>query len=261
LKVVLFCGGLGTRLRAHSETVPKPMVNIGYRPIIWHLMKYYAHFGHKDFILCLGYKGDVVKDYFLQYNECASNDFVLSEGGKKIDLLASDIQDWRITFVETGIRSNLGERLLAVRHLLEGEETFLANYSDGLCDANLDEYVSWFEKSGKTAAFMAVHPQSWSFHFVQMQGQELESIRSAKQTQLLVNGGYFVFKGSVFDHIQPGEELVEAPFHRLLAQGKLGAYRYEGFWSCMDTFKDKIRFDEMDASGERPWAVWSHDAR
>ena len=126
MKVVLFCGGLGTRLREHSETIPKPMVNIGYRPIIWYLMKYYAHYGCHDFILCLGYRGDLIKNYFLQYDECVSNNFVLSKGGKDIQLLGSDIDDWRITFVDTGLGSNLGQRLKAVEpYLDDGDDLFM----------------------------------------------------------------------------------------------------------------------------------------
>ena len=132
MKVVLFCGGLGMRMREYSEAVPKPLVPIGYRPILWHLMKYYAHYGHKDFILCLGYRADAVKNYFLEYNECITNDFVLSEGGKKIEMLNRDIHDWNITFVDTGLMSNIGQRLKAVEEHLHGEEMFLANYSDGL---------------------------------------------------------------------------------------------------------------------------------
>src|SRR5512136_780682 len=137
MKVVLFCGGLGTRLRGLSDDIPKPMVRIGYRPILWHVMKYYAYYGHKEFILCLGYKADRIKDYFLNYNEYVSNDFTMTNGGKDIQLVKSDIQDWRITFVDTGLKSNIGQRLWAVRKYLEGEEMFLANYSDGLTDLNL----------------------------------------------------------------------------------------------------------------------------
>jgi glucose-1-phosphate cytidylyltransferase len=111
MKVVLFCGGLGTRLREHSDTIPKPLVNIGHRPILWHLMRYYAHYGHKDFVLCLGYRGDLIREYFLNYNECMSNDFVLADGGKKVELLTRDLDDWRITFVDTGLQSNIGQRL------------------------------------------------------------------------------------------------------------------------------------------------------
>ncbi|HEX9485683.1 MAG TPA: sugar phosphate nucleotidyltransferase, partial [Gemmatimonadales bacterium] len=128
MKVVLFCGGLGLRLRDAAENVPKPMVQIGYRPLLWHVMKYYAHFGYNDFIVCLGYRGDTIKRYFLDYNECMSNDFVLAKGGRALDVLHRDIDDWRITFADTGINSNIGQRLKAVEKYLEGEDEFLANY-------------------------------------------------------------------------------------------------------------------------------------
>src|SRR6266851_6966431 len=146
MKVVLFCGGLGMRLREYSESIPKPMVPIGYRPLLWHVMKYYAHFGHRDFILCLGHKADTVKHYFLNYDECLSNNFVLSQGGKKLQLLNTDIHDWNITFVDTGITSNIGMRLRAVREHLRGEKMFLANYSDGVTDLPLAEYVDQFQQ-------------------------------------------------------------------------------------------------------------------
>src|SRR5687767_2749734 len=134
MKVVLFCGGFGMRIREYSENIPKPMVPIGYRPILWHVMKYYAHFGHKDFVLCLGHGADVVKNYFLNYNECVSNDFVLSEGGGKLDLVSTDIRDWRITFADTGTSSNIAQRLLGAKKYLGEDDVFLANYSDGLTD-------------------------------------------------------------------------------------------------------------------------------
>ena len=157
MKVVLFCGGLGLRIR-DAEDIPKPMVQIGYRPILWHVMKYYAHFGHKDFILCLGYRADAVKNYFLNYNECVSNDFVLSGGGKKIQLFNSDIDDWKITFAETGINSNIGERLKAVEKYLDGEEEFLANYSDGVTDLPLNDQIEHFRRYGKVASFFGAVP-------------------------------------------------------------------------------------------------------
>ena len=147
MKVVLFCGGAGMRLRGYIDDVPKPMALIGTRPILWHLMKYYAHFGHKDFILCLGYKGNVIKDYFLHYDESVSNDFVWSQGGKKIDFINRDIDDWTITFVETGISANIGERLKAVEPYLRNEEMFLANYGDGLSDLKLPVMIDEFRNS------------------------------------------------------------------------------------------------------------------
>ena len=168
-KVVLFCGGLGLRLRDYSEAIPKPMVGIGYRPILWHVMKYYAHFGYKDFILCLGYKADVIKAYFRNYDESVSNDFVLT-GGSEVTLLNSDIHDWNITFIDTGIRANIGERLMAVQPLLEGEDAFLANYTDGLTDLDLSSYVDDALATGKTGSFLCVRPTQ-TFHVVSVGGR------------------------------------------------------------------------------------------
>ncbi|HEU4622349.1 MAG TPA: sugar phosphate nucleotidyltransferase [Burkholderiaceae bacterium] len=256
MKVVLFCGGLGTRLREHSDTIPKPLVNIGVRPILWHLMRYYAHFGHKDFVLALGYRGDMIREYFLRYNECMSNDFVMSGGGRKIEMLSSDIDDWRITFVDTGLHSNIGQRLLKVRKFLEGEEMFLANYADGLSDLPLDEHVAAFKKSDATASFVAVRTAQ-SFHSVQADPNGLVTgFGQIRDTDFWINGGFFCLRQGIFDVIEDGDELVEKPFARLIEQRKLAVRHYNGFWQSMDTFKDKITFDRMDGRGECPWAVW-----
>ena len=259
MKVVLFAGGLGTRLRDYDENVPKPMVTIGYRPIMWHLMKYYAHHGHKDFILCLGYKADVVKKYFLEYNEAVSNNFVLAEGGHKIQLLNSDIHDWRITFVDTGISTPIGERLRRVREHLAGEKTFLANYTDCLSDLDLNAYVGHFCASGKTAAMVTV-PPNVSFHYVATDGELVKSLTDVRATQLRVNGGFFIFRQEFFDYLEEGEELVDGPFHRLIEREQLLAYPYNGFWRAMDTFKDKQALDELLARGAPPWEVWNRPA-
>lgn len=260
MKVVLFCGGLGMRIRDYAENVPKPMLPLGYRPIIWHLMKYYAHYGHRDFVLCLGYRGDLIKNYFLNYEEGVSNDFVLSEGGRKRELLTSDIEDWRITFVETGLSSNIGQRLLRVKHHLQNEELFLANYSDGLSDVPLPEQIETFRKSGAVGCFIAMKPHL-SYHFVSFDANgQLEGFRDIFQSGLRVNGGFFVFRREIFDYIQEGEELVEQPFSRLVAERKLLAYNYDGFWVPMDTAKDKAKLDELYARGNPPWFVWNGDA-
>ena len=166
MKVVLFCGGAGMRLRGYVDDVPKPMVQIGNRPILWHLMKYYVHFGHKDFILCLGHKGNVIKDYFLHYDESTSNDFVWSHGGKKIEYINRDLDDWTITFVETGIHSTIGERLKAVEPYLQGEEMFLANYGDGLSDLNLPIMIDEFGQSDAVGSLLLVQPTA-SFDIVE----------------------------------------------------------------------------------------------
>lgn len=239
MKVVLFCGGLGTRLKEYSETIPKPMVEIGYRPIIWHLMKYYAHYGHKDFILCLGYRGDYIKNYFLHYDECLSNDFMMAHGGSEIQLYNSDIADWTITFVETGLQSNLGMRLKAVEHYLDGDEVFMANYTDGLCDLDLSSYVDDFNRQDKVASFLSVRP-SQSFHHVTSDENGLVTgIGAIDQGDFWINGGYFIFRKEIFNYIRDGEELVVEPFHRLIAEQQLMTYRNPGFWACMDTFKEK----------------------
>jgi glucose-1-phosphate cytidylyltransferase len=257
MKVVLFCGGLGLRIR-DAEDIPKPMVRIGYRPILWHVMKYYAHFGHKDFILCLGHRAEDVKNYFLNYNECASNDFVLTGGGKKVDLLNSDIHDWRITFVDTGINSNIGQRLRAVEKHLEGEEEFLANYSDGLTDMPLSKQLEHFHGEDKVASFLCVRP-NLSYHLVSLQqgnGSLVSEIHAINDGNVRINGGYFIFKRQIFDYMRETEELVIEPFHRLVAEKQLIGYPYDGFWASMDTFKDKQQLESLCATGLAPWEVW-----
>ena len=261
MKVVLFCGGLGTRLREFSTSIPKPMVHIGYRPILWHVMKYYAHYGHKDFILCLGYKADAIKNYFLNYDECVSNDFTFLEGGKKIQLVNSDIEDWKITFVDTGLYSNIGQRFKAIEKYLEGEEVFLVNYSDGLTDLFLPNYIEKFSKQDKIASFLCVKP-SQSFHLVSMQDNGLVTdIQDVSQAGIRINGGYFIFKQEIFDYINSGEELVCQPFQRLIELKQLIAYNYDGFWACMDTFKEQQQLDDMFSQGKAPWAVWKFTPR
>jgi glucose-1-phosphate cytidylyltransferase len=257
MKVVLFCGGLGLRLREHSESTPKPMVNIGHRPILWHVMKYYAHYGHKEFLLCLGYKGNCIKDYFLNYNECVSNNFTLSKGGKQIDLARRDIDDWTITFVDTGVNSIIGERLKIVESYLHGEEIFLANYSDNLTDFHLPDLTNRFIEQDKVAGFLCVKP-SHSFHVVSTNGTgEVSDIKQASETDIWLNGGYFIFRKEIFNYMNYGDELVEQPFKRLIRANKLMAYKYDGFWACMDTFKEKQCLENMYSQGRAFWEVWS----
>jgi glucose-1-phosphate cytidylyltransferase len=256
MKVVLFCGGLGTRLREHSETIPKPLVPVGYHPVLWHLMKYYAHYGHKDFILCLGYRGDLIREYFLNYNECLSNDFTMRDGGKRIELRSRHLDDWNITFVDTGAQSNLGERLRRVHSYLEGDEMFLANYADGLSDLRMDAYVDAFAHSKAIASFVAVR-SAQSFHAVQSdEAGIVTGFGQIGAADFWINGGFFCFRREIFDYLEPGDELVEAPFQRLLAKGLLIVHKHRGFWQCMDTLKDKLALDTLDAHEEAPWQVW-----
>ncbi len=253
MKVVLFCGGLGTRIREYSENIPKPMVPIGSQPIIWHLMQYYCSYGHCDFILCVGHKANVIKDYFLNYKQTVGADFVISNFGKKIEILGEQAPDWRVTVVDTGVWRNIGERLVAVKSYVENEEIFLANYSDGLSDAPLSEMIDHFKKSGKIGCFVAVRAP-FNFHLVEFnQNSSVRRLRSNQEADIWINGGYFIFRKEIFDYIHDGEELVLEPFERLIKDDQLLAYKHEGFWRPMDTLKDRQVLEEMVERGEMPW--------
>jgi glucose-1-phosphate cytidylyltransferase len=261
VKVVIFCGGQGLRMREASEVAPKPMVPIGTRPVLWHVMKYYAHFGFTDFVLCLGYKAQAIKQFFLTYNEALANDFVLSEGGAKVHLLKTDIHNWKITFVDTGLNACIGERLRAVRHLLGNDEMFLANYGDTLTDANLRTMISTARQANVTASFLVARP-NYSFHVVSMDNSGIvDSISDVTRSDVWLNGGYFVLRSDIFDYLKPGEDLVEEPFQRLLASRQLLAQRHEGFWAPMDTLKDKQWLESLEESGTAPWRLWDTDRR
>jgi glucose-1-phosphate cytidylyltransferase len=259
MKVVLFCGGEGMRLRGYSEDVPKPMVTVGARPVLWHIMKYYAHFGHKDFILCLGYKANVIKEYFLEYQESVSNDFVFSQGGRKLEFMQRDIDDWNITFVDTGLRATIADRLRFIEPYLGGDDIFLANYSDGLTDFYLPKMIQEFSRRDSYASFLSVQPRSSSLDTVEAdEDGSVRAIRSMKDANIWVNGGYFVLRKEIFLYINAGEELIYEPFQRLIAEGKVWSQRYDGFWQCMDTFRDKQLLDQMETSGTAPWRIWKN---
>lgn len=260
MKVVLFCGGAGMRLRGYADDVPKPMVQIGSRPILWHLMKYYAHFGHKEFILCLGYKGGVIKDYFLNYDESVSNDFVLSNGGRTIHYLNRDIDDWTISFVDTGVAANIGQRLKAIEPHLNRDEMFLANYGDGLSDVNINDIIDKFRGSTAIASLLLVQPTA-SFDIVRVGSSDaVASVDPLSRSEIWINGGFFVMRREIFQYIRPGEELVREPFQRLIKKRALLAYKCPGFWQCMDTFKDKHALDELDQT-TAPWKIWMNRAK
>jgi glucose-1-phosphate cytidylyltransferase len=253
MKVVLFCGGLGTRIREYSENIPKPMVPIGHHPILWHVMNYYSQYGHRDFVLCLGYKANVVRDYFLTVKRWTYSDVKISDFGRQVEVLGEAPPDWRVSLVDTGIWRNIGERLVAVKNFLKEEEMFLANYSDGLTDAPLPDMIDRFKGSGKIGCFIAVHPP-FNFHLAEFDERDTVSrLRSSHEINLWINGGYFIFRSEIFDYIKDGEELVLDPFNRLIKEGQLMAYKYEGFWRAMDTLRDRQVLEEMVERGETPW--------
>jgi len=255
MKVVIFCGGLGVRMGEETQRIPKPMIEIGGKPLLWHIMRYYSMWGHNEFILALGYKSEVVKQYFLSYNGALFNDFVLGRTGGEtsLELLSRDLDEWRITFVDTGLTTTIGNRLKAVSCHLGDDEEFLATYGDGVTDAPLDRMIDSFHESGKLAQFLSVHVP-FNAHLVYSdEDGTVTGVEEMIGSEMRMNGGYFVMKREVIDMIEPGHELVDETFDMLIARRELMAYRYDGFFRPMDTIKDRQVLEALHDSGEAPW--------
>jgi glucose-1-phosphate cytidylyltransferase len=231
------------------------MIPIGHQPILWHVMQYYSRYGHTDFVLCLGYKANTIKEFFLNYRPHVYADCTVSGFGQNVELLNDPKDDWRITMVDTGVWRNIGERLWAVREHVKNEEIFLANYSDGLTDANLDEMVEKFKKSGKIACFIAVRPPL-TFHMADIdETGRVRDLLTSDRSDIWINGGYFLLRREIFDYMREGEELVVEPFRRLIKEDQLMAYKYEGFWRAMDTLRDRQILEDMVEQGKMPWRI------
>ena len=255
MKVVLFCGGLGTRIRELSATVPKPMIPIGHQPILWHVMDYYSRFGHRDFILCLGYKSNIIKDFFLNLRPETLGDCVVSRHGTKVEMLEHRNDDWKISLIDTGVWRSIGQRLWFVRDHLKDEEYFLANYSDGLTDVDLNAVIETFKASNKVGCFVAVRPPL-TYHLADINDDgRVKGILSSETANLWINGGFFIFRRDIFDYMREGEELVIEPFQRLIEKDLLMAHRHGGFWRSMDTLRDRQALVDMFEQGDVPWHV------
>jgi glucose-1-phosphate cytidylyltransferase len=257
VKVVIFCGGLGVRMGPATEKTPKPLIPVGGRPILTHIMDWYATWGHTEFVLCLGHRAKAFKGLFHAANGSIGRGQVRAgqEGPR-----APNIDEWSIRFLDTGPRASVGERLLATRPSVDDDDVFLCTYGDGLTDAPLDEMVARLVGSGKTALFMAVRPRM-SYHVVDAEGDgTLRALTPMSSAEVRVNGGYFVFRSSVFDALGPGDDLVDA-LERLAREDEVIAYRYDGFWAAMDTLKDKQELDEIAARGDAPWMRGRQDHR
>ena len=244
-------------MRDGVSTAPKPMAMVGERPLLWHVMRYYAHFGHTDFVLCLGYGAAAVKDFFLTYDETRSNDFVIENGARDVKLFSTDISNWRITLVDTGLNSPIGERLRRVRRFVEDEPMFLANYADVLTNAPLPDMIERFGASGAAASLLAVPPQS-SHHVVDI-GEDgiITQVTPMQDLRQWENGGYFLLRPEIFGHLNEGEDLVEdALMRRLVPQKRVLAYAYKGYWSPADTVKERAQLEEMYQRGNCPWMIW-----
>ncbi|HET6211262.1 MAG TPA: glucose-1-phosphate cytidylyltransferase, partial [Micromonosporaceae bacterium] len=217
------------------------------------------HFGHTDFILCLGYGANAVKEYFLHYDETLSNDFTLDGGGRDVQMFATDITDWRITFIDTGRQATIGERLMRVRKHVEDEPMFLANYADTLTAAPLPEMIARFADSAAVASLLAVPPVS-SHHVVELDERGLvTNVREFRELMQWENGGYFILRPSIFDVLREGEDMVPHAFRRLVPEGQLLAQPYDGFWRAVDTFKDRAEMEELYQNGRCPWMLWNAD--
>lgn len=258
LQAIILCGGLGSRLREETEFKPKPMVTIGDRPILWHIMRGYRHFGIKDFVLCLGYKGDIIRDYFLNYHLRASDvEIDLSNCTHRVLSQGDDASDWKVVLAETGAETQTGERVRRVAPYIKGER-FLATYGDGLSDVDLDLLLEHHKKSGRLATVTAVHPSS-RFGELSLDGNVVTSFMEKPQVgQGWVNGGFFVFERRALDLIEPrmNEPLETGLLERLAAQGELAVYRHNGFWQCMDTYREMELLNRMWAEGRAPWRKW-----
>jgi glucose-1-phosphate cytidylyltransferase len=258
LKTVILCGGLGTRLREETEYRPKPLMPIGDRPILWHIMKIYAASGHKDFFLALGYKGELIKDYFLNY-ELRNSDFTLRLGTGETSLIepADDDHDWTISFIDTGLSTMTGGRLLKLRPYLESEPEFLVTYGDGVADLDINEVVAQHRRSGVAVTVTAVRPTARFGELVVDGERVVDFAEKPLDGEDWVSGGFFVMSPRVFDYLSgPGTVLEGEPLKRVAADGQMGVYRHRGFWQCMDTPREMTALNEMWSSGEAPWKVW-----
>lgn len=254
-KVLILCGGMGTRLREETEYKPKPLVEIGGMPILWHIMKLYAHCGCRDFVLALGYKGAMIKEYFLNF-EWMSNDFTLDLRSKqeRVTYCAHTPEDWAITFADTGLRTPTGGRVSRARRYLDGEY-FFATYGDGIADVDLNELLAFHRRRGRIATLTGVHPSS-PFGILEEKDGVVSSFKEKPHLAGMINGGFFVFDRRIFDYLDDEAVLEEEPLRRLAADGQLAVYHHRGFWACMDTYKDVERLNAMWEEGRRPWQVW-----
>lgn len=254
MKVVILCGGRGTRLAEETEFKPKPLVKIGDMPILWHIMKIYSYFGFSDFILCLGYKGEMLKEFFVNLSWMA-NDFTLELGSSKKTIIPLHaIEDWRITFADTGQDTNTGGRIKMIEKYIE-EETFMATYGDGVSNIEMRRLLEFHKEKGKIATLTAIHPSS-QFGIIEERNGIAESFKEKPMLQGLINGGFFVFNRKIFDYLSLDSVLEEEPLRELAKKKELAVYTHPGFWMCMDTFKQVQMLNNMWKEGNRPWKIW-----
>jgi glucose-1-phosphate cytidylyltransferase len=252
MKVIILAGGFGTRLSEYTDVIPKPMVAVGGYPILWHIMKTYAHFEHKDFYLALGYKAEVIKEYFLNYHSLNS-DFTVKLSSGLIDLYQEDCVDWRVTLAQTGINSMTGGRVKRMKSFI-GNETFMLTYGDGLSDIDIDALLKFHKSHGKMVTVSAVHPSA-RFGELEMKDKKVTSFKEKPQTtQGWINGGYFIIEPEFFELIKDDQTILERePLEKVASMGELMAYHHGGYWQCMDTKRDRDHLEQLWQNGEAPW--------
>ncbi len=252
MKVIILAGGFGTRLSEYTESIPKPMVIVGGKPILWHIMNTYAKFEHKDFYVALGYKAEVIKEYFLNYRTLNS-DFTVDLSNGYVDVHQQDAVDWKVTLVDTGLNSMTGGRVKRMKKFI-GNETFLLTYGDGVSDIDIDALVGFHRNHGKMVTVSAVHPGA-RFGELDLDGDLVTSFSEKPQTKKgWINGGYFVIEPSFFDLIQGDSTILEkGPLEKVTEMGELMSYRHNGFWQCMDTKRDRDLLEELWSNGKAPW--------
>lgn len=259
MKVVILCGGKGTRLREETEYKPKPMAKIGKMPIIWHIMKIYSHYGYKDFVLCLGYKGEMFKEYFLNFEELA-NDFTLKLRSNEERIFHHNhehLEDWNITFVDTGEESMTGARVARVKNYLEGEENFFLTYGDGLANVNINKLLEFHKDRDKIVTLTCVHPATFG-GVIEYEGGLAKSFKEKPQLEGLINGGFMVCNKKIFDYLSEDDSCVleKEPMIKLANEGQLAAYYHDSFWYGMNTYKEYEELNKMWEAGQRPWKIW-----
>jgi glucose-1-phosphate cytidylyltransferase len=252
VKVIILAGGFGTRLSEYTESIPKPMVNVGGRPILWHIMRSYAHFGHKDFYLALGYKAEVIKEYFLHYRSLNA-DFTVDLSSGAIESHQTDETDWRVTLVHTGLESMTGGRVKRMQQFI-GNESFMLTYGDGVADVDMDALLKFHRSHGKMVTVSAVHPSA-RFGELEMNGNKVVSFQEKPQTgQGWINGGYFIIEPEFFELIEDDQTILEGkPLEKAAAMGELMAYHHDNYWQCMDTKRDLYHLEELWDNGKAPW--------
>jgi glucose-1-phosphate cytidylyltransferase len=254
MKVILLAGGFGTRLSEYTDIIPKPMVTVGGRPILWHIMRTYAHFGHKDFYLALGYKAELIKEYFLHYRSLNA-DFTVDLASGAVSSHQTDEVDWRVTLVHTGLESMTGGRVKRLQSFI-GDEPFMLTYGDGVADIDMDALLKFHRSHGKMVTVTAVHPGA-RFGELMIESDQVHSFQEKPQMgQGWINGGYFVIQPEFFDLIEGDATILErVPMERVARMGELMAYRHEGFWQCMDTKRDRDYLEELWQSGRAAWQI------